>query len=66
MKEIRYTIIYTVCENFGDSILLQFRLRNFNGTAIKYGSGSDSAKAKSYGSYGSGSATLEFSVNSQN
>ncbi len=44
MKEIKYTILNCVCENFYDSILLR--------------SGYSSAKAKSYGSYGSGSVTL--------
>jgi hypothetical protein len=27
MNEIKYTILYCVCENFCDSILLLFRLR---------------------------------------
>ncbi len=27
MKEIKYTILYFVCENFCDSILLQFRIQ---------------------------------------
>ncbi len=40
MKEIKYTFFYCVCENFRDSILLR----------------SGSAKAKSYGSYDSGSS----------
>ncbi len=45
MKEIKYTILYCVCENF-------CKVRR----VLNYGSGS--ATAKSYGSYGSGSATL--------
>jgi hypothetical protein len=48
MKEIRYTILCCVCENFYDSILL-----------INYGSGS--AKAKSY-DFGSSSKTLHFVI----
>ncbi len=40
MKEIKYTILYCVCENFSDSILLRFRFRNCN----NYGSGSASQK----------------------
>jgi hypothetical protein len=27
MKEIKYTTLYCVCENFSDSILLQFRIQ---------------------------------------
>jgi hypothetical protein len=52
MKEIKYTIIYCVCENFSDSIYYS----SGSETVIIYGS--DSAPAKSYGSYSSGSAII--------
>jgi hypothetical protein len=42
MKEIKYTILYVVCENFCDSILLRFRVR-FRLLA-RYGSSSASQK----------------------
>ncbi len=54
MKEIKYTFLYFVCENFCDSILLRIRFRQ--GPKLNYGS--DSATAKSFDSYSSGSATL--------
>ncbi len=50
MKEIKYTILYCVCENFCASILLRFR----QGMELNYGPGS--ATANIYVSYGS--ATL--------
>jgi hypothetical protein len=33
VKEIWYTILYCVCEDFCDSILLRFRFRNTAGNA---------------------------------
>jgi hypothetical protein len=68
MKEFKYTILYCVCENFFDSILLRFlfRFRNRNylpGTVpvrTVINLRLVSATANSYGlwSYDSGSATL--------
>ncbi len=60
MTEIKYTILYCVCDNFFDS----FYYGSDSGTLTIYGSGS--ATAKSYGSYGSesgsGCATLPAST----
>jgi hypothetical protein len=54
-EAMKYIVLYCVCENFCDSILLLFGTGS--GTVINYGTGS--AAAKSYGSYnaGAGSAT---------
>jgi hypothetical protein len=57
MKEIRYTILYCVCEIICDSILLRFRFRNTTANVINY----DSTQAKTYGS---GSATLHAALQS--
>ncbi len=56
MKEIKLTILYCVWENFCDSILLRFRIRDpdpgsGSGTVINYGSG-----------YASGSASQKVTV----
>ncbi len=55
---VAYKLIFCVCEIFSDSILLRSGSGTvtLNGTVFNYNSGS--AKAKSYGSYGSGSTTL--------
>jgi hypothetical protein len=57
MKEIKYTVLYCVCENFCDSILLRFR-GSGTGTLINYGSGSDILAR-----YGSGSSSGSASQN---
>ncbi len=47
MKEIKYTILYCVCENFSDSILLRFRFRTSGFDILaRYGSSSGSASQK--------------------
>jgi hypothetical protein len=56
MKEVKYTILYCVCENYSDTIISRFWLR-FR-TLNNYDSASGSATAKSYGSFGFGSTTL--------
>jgi hypothetical protein len=58
MKEIKYTILYCVCENFCFFILLRFRIRfRFRNRTINYGSGSDFLAR-----YGSGSATKKITA----
>ncbi len=34
MKKIKYTILYCFCDNFCDSILLQFRNRDYIGSDL--------------------------------
>jgi hypothetical protein len=59
MKEIKYTILYSVCSNFCDSISLQFRIRFWFRNRLNYGSSSDFLTH--YGS-GSGSASQKVTV----
>jgi hypothetical protein len=55
MKEIKYTILYCVCENLCDSIL--YGSGTVSGTVINYGSDSDFLAC-----YGSGSACQKVKV----
>jgi hypothetical protein len=51
----KYTILYCVCENFSDSIILRFRIRFRNRNKLR--SGSDFLAR-----YGSGSASQKVTV----
>jgi hypothetical protein len=67
MKEIKYIILYCVCENFCDSIVLGYgsgTVVNYgsgSGTVVNYGSGSDFLARYGSGS-GSGSASQNVTV----
>jgi hypothetical protein len=59
MKEIKYTVLYCVCEKFCDTVYYSSGSGSCSGTLINYGSGSDFLAR--YG-FGSGSASQKVSV----